>query len=61
MLGPNDDPCNEERGDYVGKKWIADSGASLHMTHSADLSNDVRLGDDKVRGGENHLIDVMGY
>ena len=39
-------------------KWIADSGASFHMTHSADLLGDVRLGDDKVRVGDNHLIDV---
>ena len=42
-------------------KWIADSGASFHMTHSADLLSDVRLGDYKVRVGDNHLIDVMGY
>ena len=31
------------------------------MTHSADLLSDVRLGDYKVRVGDNHLIDVMGY
>jgi len=31
------------------------------MTHSADLLSDVRLGDDKVRVGDNHLIDVVGY
>ena len=31
------------------------------MKHSADLLSDVRLGDDKVRVGDNHLIDVVGY
>ena len=31
------------------------------MTHSSDLLSDVRLGDDKVRVDDNHLIDVMGY
>ncbi|CAM9259353.1 unnamed protein product, partial [Laminaria digitata] len=40
---------------------MADSGASFHMTRSADLLSDVRLCDDKVRIGTNHLIDVVGY
>ena len=31
------------------------------MTHSADQLSDVRLCNDKVRIGENHLIDVGGY
>ena len=61
MLGTNDDPCNEELSDYIGEKWIAGSGASFHMTNSADLLSDVRLGDDKVRVGNNHLIKVVGY
>ncbi|CAM9287200.1 unnamed protein product, partial [Laminaria digitata] len=43
------------------EKWIADSGASFHMTHSADFLSDVRLCDGKVRIGDNHLIDVVGY
>ena len=58
MLGSNYDTHNEERRDYIGEELIADSGASFHMTHSADLLGDVRLGDDKVRVGDNHLIDV---
>ena len=49
MLGTNDDPCKEERRDYIGEKRIADSGSSYHMTLSADLLSDVRLGDDKGR------------
>ena len=31
------------------------------MTHSAHLLSDVRLCDDKVTIGDNHLIDVVGY
>ena len=61
MLGTNDDSCNEERSDCIGEKWIADSGASFNMTHSADLLIDVSLCDDKVRIGDSHLIDVVGY
>ena len=61
MLGTNDDRHNKERSDFIGEKWIADSGSSFLMTHSADLLSDVRLGDDKVRVGDKHLIDVVGY
>ena len=61
VLGTDDDTHNEERSDFIGEKWIADSGASFHMTHLADLLSDVRLGNDKVRGGDGHLIEVVGY
>ena len=61
MLRTNDDSCNEERSDCITEKWIADSGASFHMTHSADLLSDVRLCEDQVRNDYNHLIDVVGY
>ena len=65
MLSGSDDSCAEERRESLtesfAEKWIADSGASFHMTHSADQLSDVRLCDDKVRIGDNHLIDVVGY
>ena len=61
MLVTDDDPCNEERSDYIGDNWIADSGASFHMTHSADLLSYVRLGDDMVIVGDNNIIDGVGY
>lgn len=63
ILGVNDDSCNEERSEDIGDKWIADSGASSHITNSADFLSDVRLCDGKVkvRIGDNHLIDVVGY
>ena len=61
-LGANTDYYSEERSGGVGEKWVADSGASFHFTHSADLLSDVRLcEDDKVRIGDNHRIDVLGY
>ena len=31
------------------------------MTHSADCFSDFRLGDDKARISDNHLIDLVGY
>ncbi|CAN0450323.1 unnamed protein product, partial [Laminaria digitata] len=61
MLGTMDNSCTQERSDGISEKWIVDSGASFHMTHSADFLSDVRLCDDKVRIGDNHLIDVVGY
>ncbi|CAN0527881.1 unnamed protein product, partial [Laminaria digitata] len=61
MLGTMDNSCTQERSDGISEKWIADSGASFRMTHSADFLSDVRLCDDKVRIGDNHLIDVVGY
>ena len=56
QLDMNDDSCNEERRECMGGKWIADSGTSFHITHSAELWSDVRLCDDKVWIGDNHLI-----
>ncbi|CAN0295766.1 unnamed protein product, partial [Laminaria digitata] len=61
MLGATDNSYTQERSDGTSEKWIADSGASFHMTHSADFLSDVRLCDDKVRIGDNHLIDVVDY
>ncbi|CAN0277930.1 unnamed protein product, partial [Laminaria digitata] len=61
MLGTMDNSCTQERSDGISEKWIADSGASFHMMHSAEFLGDVRLCDDKVRIGYNHLIDVVGY
>lgn len=43
-----------------GEKWMADSGASFHVTHSDDLWSDVRLCEDKVGIVDNHLVDVVG-
>ena len=61
MLGTSTDSCSDERNGGVGEKWIAHSGASFHMTTSADLLSDVRQCDDKVRISDNHVIDVLGY
>ena len=61
VAGTNDGPCNEERRDCTGDKWIEDSAASFYMTRSADLLSDIRLCDDKGRVGDNHLIDVLWY
>ena len=60
MLGMNTDSCSAERSGGMGEKWISDSGASLNMTHSAELClSDVRLCVDKVRISDNHLIDEV--
>ena len=41
MLGTADDSCNQERIEDMDEKWIADSSASFHITHSADRWSDV--------------------
>ena len=45
MFSRSDESCAEEGSESITKslaeKWIADSGASFHMTHSADLLSDV--------------------
>ena len=65
MFSRSDDSCAEEGSasmtESLAEKWITESGASFHMTHSADLLSDVRLCDNKVRIGDNHLIDIVGY
>ena len=65
ILNGSDDSCAVEHRDSLTEnfteKWIADSGASFHMTHPADQLSDVRLCNNKVRIGDNHLIDVVGY
>ena len=60
-LGTNDDSGSEERSEDIDEKWTADSRESFHITHSADILSDVRLYDDKVRIGDDHLIDTVGY
>ena len=40
---------------------LADSAATFHMTKSAELLRDVRPSDDKVKIGDNTLIDVKCY
>ena len=65
MFSRRDDSCADERSESMteslAEERIAGSGASFHMTHSADLLSDVRLSDDKGRICDNHLIDVVGY
>ena len=65
MLNGSDDSCAVGRRDSLtesfAEKWIADSGTLFHMTHSADQLSDLRLCNDKVRIGDNHLIGVVGY
>ena len=63
MLSGSDDSCAVGRRDSLtesfAEKWIADSGASFYMTHSADQLSDVRLCNDEVTIVDSHLIDVV--
>ena len=61
MLGERDAVGGREQGTDRSVKWIADSGATFYMTRSADLLRDVQPSEDKVRIGNDTLVDVKGY
>ena len=65
VLSGSDDSCAVARRycltESLAEKRIVDSGASFHMVHSADQLSDPRLCNDKVKIGDNHLINVVGY
>ncbi|CAN0006538.1 unnamed protein product, partial [Laminaria digitata] len=42
-------------------KWVAGSGATYHMTRSADMMRDIRPTIDKVTTGDSRMIDIVGY
>ena len=45
----------------TAEKWIAESGATFHMTRSADYLRDMHPSEDKVKVGNDTLIGVEGY
>ena len=61
MLGKRDAIGEREQGTDGTEKWIADSGETFHMTRSADLLRDVQPSEDKVKIGNDTLVDVEGY
>ena len=61
MLGKRDAVRGREQGTDGTEKWIADSGATFHMTRSADLLRDVQPSEDKVKIGNDTVVDVEGY
>ena len=61
MLGERDAVGEREQGTDGTENWIADSGATFHMTRSAGLLRDVQPSEDKVRIGNDTLVDVEGY
>ena len=50
-----------EQNKYGTEKWIADSGATFHMTTSDDLQRDARSSKVKVKIGNDNLIDIQSY
>ena len=61
MLGRRDAVGEREQGKDDTEKWIADSGATFHMTRSAYLLRDVQPSEDKAKVGNDTLIYVEGY
>ena len=61
MLGKRDAVGEREKSHDGNEKWIADSGATFHMTRSADLLRDLNPSEDKVKIGNDTLIGVEGY
>ncbi|CAM9811448.1 unnamed protein product, partial [Sphacelaria rigidula] len=42
-------------------KWIVDSGATFHVTRSADLLREMQPSEDELKIGNDTFIDVEGY
>ena len=61
MLGKRDAVGECERSDDGTEKWIADSGATVHITSSADLLRDLQPSEDKVKIGNDTLVRVEGF
>ena len=61
MLGKIDAVGGREQSEDGTEKWIADSGATFHMTRSADLLCDLHPTEDEVKIGNDTLIGVDGH
>ena len=53
--------CKEDPSKNAEDRWVPDSGATCHMTRSADMMHDMRPRNDKVRIGDRRMIDMVGY
>ena len=61
MLETSVGSCKDDPGKNAADKWGVDSGATYHMTRSADMMHDTRPTKDKVRIGDSRMIDIVGY
>ena len=61
MLGERDAVGKREQGTDGTEKYIADSGATFHITRPADLLREMQPTEDKVNIGNDTLVDVEGY
>ena len=61
MLGKRDAVGEREQSKDGTEKWVADSGATLHMTRSAELLRDLHPSEDKVKIGNDTLIGIEDY
>ena len=55
MVGARDAVGEREQGTGGTEEWMDDSGATFHMTRSADLLRDVQPSEDKVKIGNDTL------
>ena len=61
MLGTRDGIGEREQGKDGREKWIGDSGATFHITRSAELLRDLHPSEDKVTIGNDKLTSVENY
>ena len=61
MLGKRDAVGEHGKNKDGNEKWIADRGATFHMTRSADSLRDLHPSENKVKIGKDTLIGVEGY
>ena len=61
MFGTRDGIGEREQGKDGRDKWIGDSGATFHITRSAELLRDLHPSEDKVTIGNDKLTSVENY
>ena len=61
LLGTSVGLSKDNPSKNTAETWVADSGATYHMTRSTDTMHDIRPTHDKVRIGDSRMIDIVGY
>ena len=61
LLGTSVGSSKENPSKNTADKWVVDSGATYHMTRSADMMHGIRPTSDKVRISDSRVIDIVGY
>lgn len=60
VVGVSVGSVKEDSSQHTAEKGVADSGATYHVTRSADVTCDIRPTNEQTRVGDCRMIDVVG-